>query len=69
VIGGSSVLSYTAANIQSAINGIAGFAGAVTVSGVTATGFTITYGGASADSMCRTSVSRQPELRRLLCLG
>ena len=47
VIGGSG-LSYTDANIQSAINAIAGFAGTVTVSGAAATGFTVTYGGASA---------------------
>jgi hypothetical protein len=46
VIGGSG-LPYTAANIQSAINAIAGFAGTVTVSGVASTGFTVTYGGAS----------------------
>ncbi len=47
LIGGSG-LPYTAANIQSAINAIAGFAGTVTVSGAAATGFTVTYGGASA---------------------
>lgn len=47
VIGGSG-LAYTNANIQSAINAIAGFAGTVTVSGAAATGFTVTYGGASA---------------------
>lgn len=47
VIGGSG-LAYTAANIQSAINAISGFAGTVTVSNATATGFTATYGGASA---------------------
>jgi hypothetical protein len=47
VIGGSG-LPYTAANIQAAINAIAGFAGTVTVSGAAATGFTVSYGGASA---------------------
>lgn len=47
VIGGSG-LPYTAANIQSAINAIAGFSGTVTVSGVASTGFTVSYGGASA---------------------
>ncbi len=47
VIGGSG-LAYTTANVQTAINGIAGFAGTVTVSGATSTGFTVTYGGASA---------------------
>jgi hypothetical protein len=47
LIGGSG-LAYTAANIQSAINAIAGFAGTVTVSGAASTGFTLTYGGASA---------------------
>ena len=47
LIGGSG-LPYTNANIQTAINGIAGFAGTVTVSGAASTGFTVTYGGASA---------------------
>jgi hypothetical protein len=47
LIGGSG-LPYTIANIQPAINAIAGFAGTVTVSGVSSNGFTITYGGASA---------------------
>jgi reprolysin-like metallo-peptidase family M12B len=47
VIGGTG-LAYTAANIQSAINAIAGFAGTVTVSNATSTGFTVAYGGASA---------------------
>ena len=47
MIGGSG-LPYTNANIQTAINGIAGFAGTVTVSGAASTGFTVTYGGASA---------------------
>jgi hypothetical protein len=49
VIGGSSQ-AYTAANIQAAINAIPGFAGTVTVSGAAATGFTVTYGGASAST-------------------
>ncbi len=48
IIGGSSVLSYTNANIQSAINGIVGFSGTVTVTGAASTGFTVNYGGASA---------------------
>ncbi len=56
VIGGSG-LPYTAANIQSAINAIPGFAGTVTVTGAASTGFTVTYGGASAGSTCRTSSS------------
>jgi hypothetical protein len=47
LIGGSG-LPYNATNIQTAINGIAGFAGTVTVSGAASTGFTVTYGGASA---------------------
>ena len=47
VIGGSSQL-YSNANIQAAINAIPGFAGTVTVSGAASTGFTVTYGGASA---------------------
>jgi hypothetical protein len=47
VIGGSG-LPYNTANVQTAINGIAGFAGTATVSNATATGFTVTYGGASA---------------------
>jgi hypothetical protein len=47
VIGGTG-LAYTTANVQAAINAIAGFAGTVTVTGLASTGFTITYGGASA---------------------
>ena len=47
MIGGTG-LPYTNANIQTAINAIAGFAGTVTVSGAASTGFTVTYGGASA---------------------
>jgi hypothetical protein len=47
VVGGSSQ-AYTAANLQAAINAIPGFAGTVTVSGLASTGFTLTYGGASA---------------------
>jgi hypothetical protein len=47
VVGGNG-LPYTNANIQTAINGIAGFAGTVTVTGAASTGFTVTYGGASA---------------------
>jgi len=47
VIGGGG-LPYTTANVQSAINTIPGFAGTVTVSGLSSTGFTVTYGGASA---------------------
>jgi hypothetical protein len=47
VIGGTSQ-AYTATNVQNAINAIAGFAGTVTVTGLASTGFTITYGGASA---------------------
>jgi hypothetical protein len=44
---GSVALPYNNTNIQSAINGIAGFAGTVTVTGAASTGFTVTYGGAS----------------------
>jgi vacuolar-type H+-ATPase catalytic subunit A/Vma1 len=47
VIGGT-VQPYTVTNAQNAINAIPGFAGAVTVSALSSTGFTITYGGASA---------------------
>ncbi|MBK9711260.1 MAG: hypothetical protein IPO81_08010 [Kouleothrix sp.] len=47
VIGGSG-LAYSSANLQSAINAIPGFAGSVTVTGAASTGFTVTYGGASA---------------------
>jgi hypothetical protein len=47
VIGGSG-LAYNNANLTSAINAIAGFAGTVTVTGAASTGFTVTYGGASA---------------------
>jgi hypothetical protein len=47
VIGGSG-LAYTNANLTSAINAIAGFAGTATVTGAAATGFTVTYTGASA---------------------
>ena len=45
VINGS---NYSNAGIATAINGIAGFAGTVTVTGAATTGFTVTYGGASA---------------------
>jgi hypothetical protein len=47
VIGGSG-LPYTNANLTTEINNIAGFAGTVTVTGAASTGFTVTYGGASA---------------------
>ena len=47
LIGGTG-LPYTAANLTTAINGIAGFAGTVTVTSATAPGFTIAYAGASA---------------------
>ena len=47
LIGGSG-LPYTTANLNTAINAIAGFAGTATVSGAASTGFTVTYGGASA---------------------
>jgi hypothetical protein len=47
VIGGSG-LPYNAANLQTAINAIPGFAGTVTVTGAASTGFTVTYGGPSA---------------------
>lgn len=47
LIGGGG-LPYNVANVQSAINEIPGFAGTVTVSSLAATGFTVTYGGASA---------------------
>jgi hypothetical protein len=46
---GTVALPYNTANIQSAINAIAGFAGTVTVSGTAATGFTLTYSGPSAN--------------------
>jgi len=49
VIGGSGLV-YSNANIQAAINAIAGFAGTVTVAGAASTGFTVTYGGASANT-------------------
>jgi hypothetical protein len=47
VIGGTSQ-AYTATNVQNAINAIPGFAGTVTVTGLASTGFTVTYGAASA---------------------
>ncbi len=47
VIGGASQ-AYNNANIQAAINAIPGFAGTVTVTGAASTGFTVSYGGASA---------------------
>lgn len=47
LIGGSG-LPYSNANIQSAINSILGFSGTVTVTGAASTGFTVSYGGASA---------------------
>src|SRR5580765_3513237 len=49
VIGGSAQ-AYNTTNIQNAINAIPGFAGTVTVSGVASTGFTVTYGAASANT-------------------
>jgi hypothetical protein len=45
---GSVALPYNNANIASAINGISGFTGTVTVTGAASTGFTVTYGGAAA---------------------
>ena len=47
LIGGTG-LPYTAANLTTAINGIAGFAGTVTVTSAAATGFSLAYSGASA---------------------
>ena len=47
LIGGTGV-PYTAASVAGAINGIAGFQGTVTVSGLAASGFTLAYSGASA---------------------
>ena len=47
VIGGTSQ-PYNNVNIQAAINAIPGFAGTATVTGAASTGFTVTYGGASA---------------------
>ena len=47
MVGGAG-LPYTAANLTTAINAISGFAGTVTVTGAASTGFTVTYGGASA---------------------
>ena len=43
---------YKDANIQSAINAIASFAGAVTVSGAASTGFTVSYGGRLPGWIC-----------------
>jgi reprolysin-like metallo-peptidase family M12B/uncharacterized protein DUF4214 len=45
---GTVALPYSNANVQTAINGISGFGGTVTVSGAAATGFTVTYSGAAA---------------------
>jgi hypothetical protein len=45
---GTVALPYGNVNTQTAINGIAGFAGTATVSGAASTGFTVTYSGASA---------------------
>ncbi|HEY7016883.1 MAG TPA: M12 family metallo-peptidase [Gaiellaceae bacterium] len=47
VIGGTSQ-AYNAANVQAAIAAISGFAGTATVTGLSSTGFTVTYTGASA---------------------
>ena len=47
VLIGAGGLAYSTANVQTAINGIAGFAGTVTVASASATGFTATYSGAS----------------------
>ena len=43
-----SASTYTNANLTAAINAIPGFAGTATVTGAAATGFTVTYTGASA---------------------
>jgi hypothetical protein len=45
---GTVALPYSSANLTSAINGIAGFAGTATVTGAASTGFTVTYTGAAA---------------------
>jgi hypothetical protein len=42
--------NYSNAGIAAAINAIAGFAGTVTVTGTSSTGFAVTYGGASAST-------------------
>ena len=63
VIGGT-VQPYTVTNAQNAINAIPGFAGAVTVSALSSTGFTITYGGASAGLDVPTA-----EIANLSCGG
>jgi Metallo-peptidase family M12B Reprolysin-like len=63
VVGGAG-LPYNNANLTAAINAIAGFAGTVTVTGATGTGFIITFGGASA----ATDVA-SAELVNLSCGG
>ncbi len=45
---GGASKAYTATGVAAAINGIAGFPGTVSVTSITATGFTVTYSGASA---------------------
>lgn len=63
IIGGSG-LPYSATNLQNAINAIPGFAGTVTASAATTTGFTVTYGGAAAGADVPTI-----ELVNLSCGG
>jgi hypothetical protein len=48
VVVGGTAQAYNATNVQNALNGIAGFSGTATVTGLASTGFTVTYTGASA---------------------
>ena len=50
VLLGAGGLAISNANIQTAVNGIAGFAGTVTSAGAGNGGFTLTFGGASANT-------------------
>ncbi len=50
VLLGAGGLAVSNANVQTAINGIAGFAGGATVSGAGNGGFTVTFAGASANT-------------------
>src|SRR4029079_12744038 len=50
VLLGSGGLAVSNANVATAINGIAGFAGGATVTGAGNAGFTVTFAGASANT-------------------
>ena len=65
LIGGSGI-PYSSANLTAAINAIPGFPGTATVTGAAATGFTVTYTGASARPRCSQPRASRARLRQLL---